>query len=278
MCGHWSVKSNLFVLTVTTTFVTATLWNKTTDALPPLLPKECMSQRLENNNYTFVDNGQVLRETSLPGYSYASYQLLCTLNLNGGYNTVGSEQAIPQSMVSWSNYSTSANSDKATLQLFIGDGYCQYWAIEGGTPYMGYDYYANEIVALYDSGTPVYYTESIDEVYGVLRSYTVPLMNNDAIVNYTTTYTSDDLLLDYTAEGHQYCCLSNCAPKGTPCREGGESRLAKTYSNVRYTDYVIYPDNYTWPNAMYTAPPCPYSTQYCGMDLCNGTDGATKSV
>jgi hypothetical protein len=238
-------------------------WDISSDPMPPYLPKECSTQRLERNNYTFLDNGQSLRLTYLPGYEFFSYRHQTTHSMAGGYNNNYS----PVSMITWTNFTDPLN-PKAGMQMKVSDGQCDFWPIEGGTSYMGYDYYANLILSLNSIGTPVYFSTSTDPEYGNITSYTVPLINFGGVVNYTASFFDGNKLLYYIADGNQWCCLDYCAEEGEPCREGGTSRYSRTYSEVKYTNYVVYDDDYVWPEALLVAPACPYSTQYCGGTLC----------
>lgn len=241
----------------------ARLWNISSDPMPPYLPKECSAQRMESNNYTFLDTGANLRLTFLPGYEFFSYQHLTTHSMAGGYEN----NYAPISMMSWTNF-TDPLDPKAGMQMKVFEGQCDFWPIEGGTDYTGYDYYANLIMDLYNMGSPVYYSTSADPEYGAITSYTASLLNAGGIVNYTASFHDTDKLLYYIANGYQWCCLDFCPGEGGVCREGGSARYSRTYSEVKYTNYVVYEDNYVWPPSFLYAPECPYSTQYCGGELC----------
>lgn len=261
---HLSLR-HLFALSHAVFALAATVTKRWDPTLPepPVQPKECQSNRDEFSDYNYVAGGRVRPLINMFGYTFNSYQaqtIYSSSNGDGGGN--------PLSILSWANYTTPED-PKTSMQIFMNNGICQYWPIEGGTPYMAYDYFTNLIFGLYNSSQPIYFTTTTDDpIYGNLTSWTAPLQNAGGIVNYTVSYDDSDTLRYYIADGYQYCCEEACPGPGQICRNGSPSGYARTTTKVHYYGYIIYQDNYTWPVNMLQQPACPYATSYCGPQPC----------
>jgi len=251
----------LVLLTGSSAKTVTRLW-KSTDPTPPVQPKECQSQRDEQSIYDYVAGGKVRPDSSFFGYEFSSFKHQTVLSQTGGYVNG------PLSMITWTNF-TAPNDPKAGLQLQVSSATCQYWNVEGGAPYPGYDYYTNLVLSMSAAGSYVYFTVTdSDPIYGNLTSWTIPFPNADGIVNYTVSYTSNNWLVYYIAQGYQYCCAEACPGRDQSCRDGSTSAYAETFTQVHTYNYVVYPDNHTWPVGMLQKPTCPYDIQFCGINPC----------
>ena len=246
-------------------------WDWNTDPLPPIQPKECFYQQEEANNYTFTANHYTFRDSFIAGYSYESDKHLSVVVSAGGNNNQN-----PVALISFTNF-TSPNDPKAGLQIMFHENVCNYWEVEGGSNFPGYDFYLNQILSLNATGGAVYYTNYTDpsKNLGPVLYFTAPLVNAGGIVNYTTAYSaSTGLLLYYIADGYQYCCEDFCSGNLTAsCREGSNAPHPQytRSTTIQYRlNHLVYPESYLWPIGLFTKPSCPYATSYCnGGTLCS---------
>jgi hypothetical protein len=240
---------------------TGAVWNPSTDPLPPVQPKE-VGFLIENvYNNTFVNEGVQLLDVQIFGYQLNSYNLQTVQVSSGGYNQ---NQAVMQ--FSYQNLSV-PDSSTASLYAQYGSKSCSFSPSEGGTPYQGYDYYTNAVLAFSaDPNTTVYFEEMYYPDYGDCLVYSVPVpWPYDSPVyprkmNYTIIYQkSTNYLVQYSLKGTEYCCADTgtCVDQQLYCNDGSDPLLTFTTSDSYYSNYHIF-DNNAYNSSSVLGAYCPF--------------------
>lgn len=133
------------------------------------------------------------------------------------------------------------------------DQSCEYYGIEGGSEYNGYDYYTNQISTLYSAGVPIYFQYFDTPNYGMCIQYiaTLPPSESQNFTYFLTYQNSTGYLLEYKISGTELCCgIANYS--GCACPNGVVAPSVYVYANssVFYSNYYILSEN-DWPNGFF---------------------------
>ena len=231
-----------------------TLWNATTDPLPPLQPPEFGAYVSTYGVTILISTGELLSSVNMPGYEFSSYSQLSIMSVLGGQ--MG---GIPQLQIAYNNYSTPSSNFLA----YYNTQQCMTGEVEGNSPFTGYDYYQNLVLQLYYSGTPIFFEYVTLPDYGLCVTYiTSPPWDNPALprnITYSLTFqNSTGYLIYYEVSGTEYCCVNEnlYCPNSGNCSDG--TVPVQIFSNAtQLTDsYQIY-DASAWPNDFFGAY-CPF--------------------
>lgn len=173
------------------------------------------------------------------------------------------------------------NSAQAELLAQWSDQTCEYYGIEGGSAYNGYDYYTNEILSLYDSGVPIYYEYIESQVYGLCIQYIASLPHTESqnFTYFLTYQNSTGYLLEYAIRGEELCCgIANYT--GCACPNGVEAPSVYVYANstVQYSNYQVFESGNIWPAGFFGLY-CPsgFSTTFTAAPSAAPTGSAPSS-
>jgi hypothetical protein len=146
------------------------------------------------------------------------------------------------------------NAAQAELLAQWSDQTCEYYGIEGGSTFNGYDYYTNEILSLYYSGVPIFYEYIDSSVYGLCIQYiaTLPPTESQNFTYYLTYQNSTGYLLEYAIRGEELCCgIANYT--GCACPNGVVASSVHVYANstVQYSNYQVFESSSVWPSGFF---------------------------
>lgn len=231
------------------------VWNSSLP-LPPIQPPELIYEEREIDKYSFIVTNETILDLEVSSTVYSSYERLYQTSISGGSNYINSSFLVA-SQICYNNYTDPSN-PLASLIADYGSGFCEYFAVEGGAAFPGYDYYTNFV--LFYSNVPrtkIYYT-----VGNGIVSYSGSIPGGTTV--YTIIFNSTtNLLIEYSAIGTETCCplmgphyaFGNCIATGLPPEPCRDSSIV-TYSKYRIVN------SSTWEDSFIFTPRCPYDIVY----------------
>lgn len=241
---------------------TPSLWVPGVDPLPPLQPKEVGYSLTVRQSYTDLATG-VSSLQVLSAYEYLSYSYLSTFSIT-------SHGSSPIVQLAFNNY-TNPYSETSTYVVEYNSRSCVYGPSEGYSPYMGYDYYQNQILDLYYSGQDLYF-EYEESSYGLLLVYSsiVPYPGEyPRNITYTVAFeNSTGYLVRYDLVGTEYCCPTNSdysCPNSGLCNDGSVPTITLAQTNQTSFDYDILEAS-DWP-ADFFQYACPFNISTAAAEV-----------
>ena len=240
----------------------AAVWNPTTDPAPPLQPKECGYTYTGLGTYESV-GGESFNNFDLVGSQFWSFAGQSTSSVVGGSN------GQPYMQYASSNFTTGENF-VINWQL----GTCTSGTVEGGSPYMGYDYYTNLIEGYAAMNVTVLFSQLSNFTalgtdfgpcyqYQVLVPWDFPPPTPPRNLTYTAVFQIETgYLILFALTGTEYCCpsLGTCVDFTPNCTDGTSALLTYVDSSSYYTDYKIYTPS-SWSSEFFSInPSCPFAT------------------
>lgn len=222
-----------------------TLWNSTSDPMPPVQPKWIGYSSISYANYTFIDgaSGGTFNLVNIPGWFFEDYSTLRTQTWSAG-----NDQGIPRMTFSSNNFNNPTD-PHSNLYAPYSEGECSWSETEGGGGYSGYDFMQKTIVSLASAGLPVYFKEEEYLDWGPCLVYTalMPDAPDSALLRdmkYIIKFQkSSGLMVSRNNVGIEWCCADQgtcVSGTNTKCKDGTDARKTWAISQDSYSNHQIY--------------------------------------
>lgn len=260
---HFLLERCYYFLLFPAFLVMGSIWNPSTDPLPPLQPAECGYEVLDKQLYHNSTGGIVL-QLEVGGYSFSSYSKQFIQS-----TATGSNFGLPVMQLAFTNYTSQTG-----LLVSYNTQTCTTGAVEGNSPFPGYNFYQEEIMQLYNSGIQISFEYVEKPVYGVCLQYSAivpwfnPSLPRDLV--YTLVFqNSTGYLVEYSLVGTEYCCFGTnfYCPNSGNCSDGSVPQLTYASTNQTQYNYAIFTEE-SWSQGFFSQD-CPFTTS---QSSCNNED------